>query len=825
LIIECGKIYVMNKLNLISFFTLLSFVSFGQKNFNQQYTIIQDSTFEGNGQFYGNFSYGLFHKKQEEIIIPKKYISITMVNNFLVCKSPSDYFQFSYDIYSWSEKGVVLINQNISSYQTFPLAIFHQEKKEEDELIIDIDSLYYIYRSGDQMGLYYLDLFERELHNVEVFDNQHTFVSSFGSNHTAAIGIKNGEIFYKEIPDNQRYQDEKSFELLSITGNNSFHRRIDENGDRHFTVDGQEYRSHYDTLGKLYYTINNYYLTNQETKYGIPHFADGIQILENDKIYIQVNNVGIEFQHYDDEGDPMYDDNGDPIFGEEEGIFKSGVYDLKSKEWIINRDYSFVQKGHLGYLLETPSFDENKQDHNYTYSFLNTDGSYAFNNITKFELFARNNVNQYTMPKYKVDSITDFLRVKKVWSDGQFHYCEEGGFSYKLLPNYPDFKTSNIASEDDYGREFPHFYSIANQQLILEYESELLTYQLEGEILLFDIRTSTYDEDAYEELSSSQLFLKNKDYLIELKYKDSLMIDTISNQHLDSLIQQADNIYIKSIGESLLSITSEWSYEEMDYETGEPLFDKEGDIVMDIHATSGIFDYKKKEWIAEPVYKRTFEIGDYFLLWLPKRTNITYDEEGSLQSVTITNQERFIIINNQGSSIASAKELMDLPVEHLKNISEKDQNPLNLTDIELMQIQYDLVSYIKDEVLGGDGVFYGKSKDNKWGMYQTYIRGEIIPAQYDSIAQMGWNTPFTIVWNNNKAGIYTDVFGTPTLSIPCSYENAVRGYSNGVYYLAAQKNGKWGYVDWQNGAVLLDFTFDEKDLPSPDLYISSYYSN
>ncbi|MFT7156325.1 MAG: hypothetical protein ACI8Q1_001331 [Parvicella sp.] len=811
----------MNKLNLISFFTLLSFVSFGQKNFNQQYTIIQDSTFEGNGQFYGNFSYGLFHKKQEEIIIPKKYISITMVNNFLVCKSPSDYFQFSYDIYSWSEKGVVLINQNISSYQTFPLAIFHPDKKEKDELILDVDSLYYIYRSGDQMGLYYLDLFERELHNVEVFDNKHTFVSSFGSDHMAAIGIKNGEIFYKEIPENKKYHDDKSFELFSITGNNSFHRRTDENGYRHFIADGQYYHSRYDTLGKLHYFPKR--SSMQEIEYGIPHSGDGIQILENDKIYIQVNNVGVEFEHFDDEGDPMYDNDGFPIFGEEEGIFKSGVYDLKSEEWIINRDYSFVQKGYLGYLLETPSFDESKLEHNYTYSFLNTDGSYAFNNITTQQLLARTDADQYTMPKYKVDSITDFLDIKKVWSDGQSHYCYDGDFFYILLPNYPDFKTGIITSEDEYGHEFPRFYSIANQQLFLEYERELLSYQLEGDILLFDLTASNYDEDAY--VSSSQLFLKNKDYLIELIYKDSLTIDTIPNHHLDSLIQKANNIYIKSVEESLLSFTSEFSYEEMDYETGESLYDSEGDIVMDLHASSGIYDYKKKVWIAEPVYKRVFEIGDYFLLWQPKRTNFIYDEEGSLQSVTITNKERFIIINKQGGFIASANELMDLPIDYLKNISEKDQYPLNLTDIEIMQIKYDLVSYVKDENLGGDGVFYGKSKDNKWGMYQTYVRGEIIPAQYDSISEMGWNTPFTIVWNNNKAGIYTDVFGTPALSIPCSYENAVRGYSNGVYYLAAQRNGKWGYVDWNNGKVLLDFTYEEKDLPSPDLYISSYYSN
>lgn len=121
----------------------------------------------------------------------------------------------------------------------------------------------------------------------------------------------------------------------------------------------------------------------------------------------------------------------------------------------------------------------------------------------------------------------------------------------------------------------------------------------------------------------------------------------------------------------------------------------------------------------------------------------------------------------------------------------------------------------------GDGVFYARNSNKKWGLYQ--MNQNIIPAEYDSINTIGYNTPFTIVWNNGKAGVYKSFFGSPSLSVPCIYEDAKRIRGN-RYYLAVKKEGKWGYVDWYNGKELSKFIYNSYDeLPDARDYPSEYY--
>ncbi len=130
------------------------------------------------------------------------------------------------------------------------------------------------------------------------------------------------------------------------------------------------------------------------------------------------------------------------------------------------------------------------------------------------------------------------------------------------------------------------------------------------------------------------------------------------------------------------------------------------------------------------------------------------------------------------------------------------------------------ISFMPDG--NGDGVFYAKNKHNKWGLYQ--MDQAIIPAQYDKIEIIGFNPNFTLVWNNNKVGVWSGIFSAGKESVPCLYDGAKRIRLSGYYYLAAQKNGKWGYVDWYNGDILLDFKYDTfESLPYCKDYKSSFY--
>tara|TARA_B110000285_G_C14831841_1_gene471232 strand:- start:382 stop:696 length:315 start_codon:yes stop_codon:yes gene_type:complete len=101
--------------------------------------------------------------------------------------------------------------------------------------------------------------------------------------------------------------------------------------------------------------------------------------------------------------------------------------------------------------------------------------------------------------------------------------------------------------------------------------------------------------------------------------------------------------------------------------------------------------------------------------------------------------------------------------------------------------------------------------------------GNLIPAAYDSINTIGYNTPFTIVWNDGKAGVFKSFFGSPSESIPCIYEDAKR-IRGDLYYFAAKKACKWGYVDWYNGKELTEFKYSSfEELPNARNFPSEFY--
>lgn len=115
----------------------------------------------------------------------------------------------------------------------------------------------------------------------------------------------------------------------------------------------------------------------------------------------------------------------------------------------------------------------------------------------------------------------------------------------------------------------------------------------------------------------------------------------------------------------------------------------------------------------------------------------------------------------------------------------------------------------------GDGCFYAMNSDNKWGFYQ--MSQEKIPPIYDSIMEVGYNRPFTLVYKNGKVGVFKGFFSTPSESVPCIYDEGKRIKANNGYYFAAKNDGNWGYVNWNTGEYLTDFIYKTfEDLPRPD---------
>ncbi len=130
----------------------------------------------------------------------------------------------------------------------------------------------------------------------------------------------------------------------------------------------------------------------------------------------------------------------------------------------------------------------------------------------------------------------------------------------------------------------------------------------------------------------------------------------------------------------------------------------------------------------------------------------------------------------------------------------------------------------------GDGVFIAQSKETKkWGMYQQIEPGKrpkkLVSMRYDSLGFFGFNGAFTVVKNEGKYGVISSPWngeGSKQL-LPCKYELLKRGEGDWVEILASKQNGKWGYLNYQNGDTLIPFEHSRfEDLPKPS---QNFYKN
>jgi hypothetical protein len=105
-----------------------------------------------------------------------------------------------------------------------------------------------------------------------------------------------------------------------------------------------------------------------------------------------------------------------------------------------------------------------------------------------------------------------------------------------------------------------------------------------------------------------------------------------------------------------------------------------------------------------------------------------------------------------------------------------------------------------------DGAFKLRGKrSGKWGLYQWLYRGlmtrELIPMKYDSLDFIGFNAPFTRVYQEGKHGVYLSGWSYEDAreSVPCIYDDSQIIRQDNQTCLAVQKAGQWFWVNWETG--------------------------
>ena len=90
----------------------------------------------------------------------------------------------------------------------------------------------------------------------------------------------------------------------------------------------------------------------------------------------------------------------------------------------------------------------------------------------------------------------------------------------------------------------------------------------------------------------------------------------------------------------------------------------------------------------------------------------------------------------------------------------------------------------------------------------------LVAPEYDSIGKIGWNDPYIRVWKNGKVGLHSLYSEKDHLLVSCLYDEIVIGNvldENSFHigkYCAVRLKNKWGFVDWNNGEIIINTELD-----------------
>ena len=159
------------------------------------------------------------------------------------------------------------------------------------------------------------------------------------------------------------------------------------------------------------------------------------------------------------------------------------------------------------------------------------------------------------------------------------------------------------------------------------------------------------------------------------------------------------------------------------------------------------------------------------------------------------------------------------------DFKELSREELEFMDAVRRKKGFDFVEF--DRVNNNQIFMARQSRLRKWGMFKGFdvnTLETLIPNEYDSVEFFPSNNTFTPVFLAGKIGFYSLVdFKAKKITDP-DYEAFKRVDINGEDYLAIQKNGRWGWMDWYTGEIKVNSispSFEE--LPNPD-WRSKYYS-
>ncbi len=613
----------------------------------------------------------------DEWQIEPKYENIYVENGYLMCafrKASDSQEEWAYfDIYKQEgDKIVPTEYMGITSNSDLPTHLFSPYA-----LTVDKDSTFYYTKSGQGMGIISLFLFDNfykpdyskltdgywHFYNRTVFEPEYEFVHKIGNDYDYLTAYKDSTFEFVKWNKGDIRRD---FGTLPIP----FYKSL-----KLFLIDT------YDLYMEYYIIDDQVYIDTCSKKICLKKIEEPevkgkclltIEKINDSLIYIEYNvsEAVSSFPYLNIEGEDSlilnaktgeYEAFYEPFYP---GTYESGMFNLKTQQWIVEPTHVWVVKKDNGFLMAKPILNEDLFLQHYTYTFKNNDGSYAFKNIQLDDDYSNPQFAPILIPEFKAGNPYPI----NSYRGNTMNYYESNG-SVGLI----DMNNIEVLHEPT-ELLYHHFWGNG----FLSIENGLVRIEINDVDTSFSLMACNQFDCLFKD-RSYVVRSKTSDMATNLNYAhftdETSGIETLDAPSINRLLSQHTKgdqsaFFVSKLNDSLVYI-EDWL---ADYNFSPPLSSKEypDNDSLDVnglkvypqpkqsgYSHSGVYDYVNQKWFIPARYQLVLPYHDQYIAFLPFR--------GVNQLV---NFYLFDIFDANGEIVVRKKGVKWLPPEYTRFLYE-----------------------------------------------------------------------------------------------------------------------------------------------------------
>ncbi|MEZ4938955.1 MAG: hypothetical protein R2799_15305 [Crocinitomicaceae bacterium] len=607
----------------------------------------------------------VFDMKNWQWLVPKKYMNLQFLHSNLIVGSYSKDLENSeqrndylYDFFEIDAKGINKKKMGVDDQYGVPWEMILNTK--DYEVQKEIEKV--IFRKEGQTGLvvfainqivYATDYsiqgwweFPYNFKIDTVAYGKFDWILSCGQVLNGAFYSYDGQIKLKEWqddPNGAKYIDSW------INAEQSVYISSTEYGARSYCLDHFEW-------DRVEVTGDQYTKTDRSCFFNKNEML-GLSVLSDSSVYL--HRYGEEYQSVipilDQYGEDSISADGEVVlFPSMPGVYESGVYNFKTRKWVVAPTNISVLPTGQGFLCEYPVLDSNLNLIETRFKLQRYDGIMAFEGITADELFKDH--KKEMVPKYKVDSVYAVGHThEKYINENEVYFTTDNKIGVaNLSEGRTLIEPSDYAYLDPQGRfklylkdGWLHFIRnqvefTVNMNTEADFYWEIINSNSIGDVALIDhvrntVHFTTYNGETFEKELDEELRSTN--------FYDRTLV---AFRKVSPELIYIENFLADYEDPNLLPL-SEWG--EPQYE-----FDENGNTISILsqgYQRSGLYNMKSHQWIVPQEYEQMLGWREGLSLWFAK------SEDRSTELYSVFEQQKTILKDQSYLQILTNKDLIE----------------------------------------------------------------------------------------------------------------------------------------------------------------------